>query len=308
MKIALIGPGAMGLLFGGYLSKKHDVTLIGTNQETMEDIDKNGISIQETDGTVSRYYPHGTADSSNMPPADLILLFVKSNASYKALEQNCHLIGKDTLLLTLQNGAGHESVLRQFTDDAQILIGTTQQGSYRLSPVSICHSGQGGTAIGGITGSSKRFSHVAEALEQCGFPCEITDRVRGMIWSKLMINASSSVLSGILQTAQGYVAENEAAWGIAQKLVEEICAVASAEGYPFDAKEQIARIKKHLELAPDGYTSIYADIKAGRITEAPVITGAVVDAAHRLGVPVPTHEIILSFVHAMEQRPKDMEK
>lgn len=31
MKIAVIGPGAMGLLFGSYLSQHHDVTLVGTN-------------------------------------------------------------------------------------------------------------------------------------------------------------------------------------------------------------------------------------------------------------------------------------
>lgn len=304
MKIALIGPGAMGLLFGGYLSQKNEVTLVGTNAARMQAIDQNGLTIRETDGSEAVYRPRATADSSGMEPAELVILFVKSGASRAALQANRSLIGPDTLLLTLQNGAGHETLLREFADDAHIIIGTTQQGSYKLGDSAVCHSGKGSTALGAICGQSSRFAQVAEAFAQCGFPCEVTDRVRGMIWNKLMINASSSVLSGLLQVPQGYVAENAAAWQVAQYLIRELCAVATADGYPFDAAEQIDRIQKHLRAAPDGYTSIYADLKAGRVTEAPVINGAVVAAARRLGVPAPTHETILALVHAMEQRPK----
>ena len=88
-----------------------------------------------------------------------------------------------------------------------------------------------------------------------------------MIWDKLMINASSSVLSGILQVAQGYVEQDAHAWTLAEKLIRELCAAATADGHPFDAEEQIARIRLHLQKAPDGFTSIYADLKAGRRTE-----------------------------------------
>ena len=302
MNIALIGPGAMGLLFGGYLSKHHDVTLIGSNPENMRYIEEHGVAILATDGTEETFRPHATADASHLGPADLVLLFVKSGITGKVLEQNRNLIGPDTILMTLQNGAGHENVLKKYTDEEHVLIGTTQQGSSRRTPVSIYHSGLGSTSIGAITGDSSRFARVAEAFSVCGFPCEVSDQVRGMIWNKLMINASSSVLSGVLQVPQGYVASNPAAWSIAENLITEICAVAAAEGYRFDAADQIARIRKHLEKAPDGLTSIYADLKAGRITEAPVINGAVVDAARRLGIPVPTHETILALVHAMEER------
>lgn len=117
-----------------------------------------------------------------------------------------------------------------------------------------------------------------------------------------MINASSSVLSGILQTPQGYVVQNPYAWEIAQNLLREICAVATADGYPFDAQEQIDRLHKHLENAPDGLASLMVDLKNRRKTEASVITGAVVDAAHRLGISVPANEMVLAIVHAMEGR------
>lgn len=61
-------------------------------------------------------------------------------------------------------------------------------------------------------------------------------------------------------------------------------------------------MREHLRKAPDGYTSIYADIKNGRKTEADFICGAVVSAAQEQGLRVPVQETILRLVHAMEGR------
>ena len=307
MKIAIIGPGAMGLLFGGYLSQKHDVTLIGRNPQVMERIARQGIMIREMDGMEKRYYPHAVTDSSDLHNVELVVMFVKAGASAVALETHKGLIGKDTFLMTLQNGMGHDRLLKQYAREDRVIIGTTKQGSYRLDEISVCHSGKGETAIGMTAVAEAVQSHpslnaIRDVVEESGFPCEIADKVRGMIWDKLMINASSSVLSGILQTAQGYVAENESAWRIACRLIEELCQVATADGYPFDSGEQIARIKTHLKNAPGGYTSIYADLQKGRTTEVSVINGAVVEAGYRLGIPVPTHEMVTALVHAMEER------
>ena len=302
MKIAVIGPGAMGLLFGSYLSQKHDVTLVGTNPAKMQAINQTGVTIREMDGSEHTYRPHATADTSALSPVDLVLVQVKASASEAALTKNKNLIGPETILMTLQNGMGHDALLSRFAAREQIVIGTTQQGSYKLGETAVCHSGLGKTFLGTVTGDSSRFAALAEVFAGCGFPCEVCPQVQGMIWDKLMINASSSVLSGILQVAQGYVEQDPHAWALAEKLIRELCAAATAEGYPFDADEQIARIRLHLQKAPDGFTSIYADLKAGRRTEVDVINGAVVAAGHRHNIPVPTHEFVVELVHAMETR------
>ena len=117
-----------------------------------------------------------------------------------------------------------------------------------------------------------------------------------------MINASASVLSGVLQVPQGYVAENENAWAICQNLIREICMAAAGEGAVFDPEEQILRVRDHLRKAPGGFTSIYSDLKNGRKTEADFICGAVVRAAKDHGLEVPVQETILRLVHAMEER------
>ena len=47
MKIAVIGAGAMGSIYGGHLSLQNEVWLVDTNREVVEHIQKNGLILQE---------------------------------------------------------------------------------------------------------------------------------------------------------------------------------------------------------------------------------------------------------------------
>ena len=302
MRIAVIGPGAMGLLFGAYLSKNHEVTLIGRSEENMERIRKEGVLVHENDGTDTVYHPDARVSVEGMEPVDLVILFTKAGGSEAALENGKGLIGENTVLLTLQNGAGHEALLKRYAKEEMIMLGTTQEGSFRVDPRHILHTGAGVTAMGPITGEAARFQAIADAFAGSGFETTLSDSVQYMIWNKLMINASSSVLTAVFQMQQGYVYTNPDAWELCKSLLREMCAVATADGYPFDAEEQIARLQKHLTTQASGRPSISVDIKNHNLTEVRVINGAVLSAAHRLGIPVPTHETIVHVVKGLEAR------
>ena len=307
MKITVIGPGAMGLLFGGKLAACADVSLVGSNVRNLEEINAKGVTIKRGDSSVTRMVPAYRGGSCS-EPADVVMLFTKAYQIRDVLTENRRLIGPDTLLLTLQNGAGHDRVMREFADSAHVLIGTTKQGSSRESASVIINSGLGETVFGGTAAEGEqgpdpaRMEELRAVFEKAGFPCAVSDNIRFEVWNKLMINASASVLSGVLQVAQGYVAENESAWSICQDLIREICLAAAGEGAVFDPEEQILRVREHLRNAPGGFTSIYSDLKNGRKTEADFICGAVVRAAQDQGLRVPVQETILRLVHAMEER------
>lgn len=96
------------MLFGGHLSRKNEVTLIDIDQQKVDAVNQNGITICNPDGTRTNEHPHATTDSSGMPPADLIIVFVKAMFSRSALQANKALIGPATYVMTLQNGSGHE--------------------------------------------------------------------------------------------------------------------------------------------------------------------------------------------------------
>ncbi len=302
MKIGVLGPGAMGLLYGAKLSAAADVILIGRNEEKVERLNKEGVTI-ERDGVKTVYPVTAVKSGECREVVDVVLIMTKAYQTGEALCANKGMIGPDTCLLTLQNGAGHEEVLGRFVDPAHVLIGTTAQGSSLTGPVSLVNSGLGPTAIGAIEpcdANRRVLDELAALMDQAGFECRVSDEILWMVWNKLMINASSSVLSGVLQVRQGVVAENEHAFLVCQQLIEEICATARALGLSFDTEEQIQRLHRHLLQAPMGYTSIYMDIRHKRKTEVDYICGAVLGAAKAHGVKVPGQEMMIRLVHAME--------
>ena len=156
--------------------------------------------------------------------------------------------------------------------------------------------------MGRLEGDSAALQPIAETFRRCGFDTVVSVDVKKQIWSKLFLNASASALTAILQVRLGYVAENEHAWSLAQRLIREAVTVANAEVGGFDPDQVIADVKAVLVRARDGLTSIYADIREGRQTEVDTISGSVVRTAKRLGIAVPSHELVVALVHALEGR------
>jgi len=203
--------------------------------------------------------------------------------------------------MTLQNGAGHDAVLRQFVNSDRIIIGTTQHNSSLISAGHIHHGGGGATVIGRLDGNSDRLQSIAESFSECGFSTTTANDVKMQIWRKLFINTAASSLTAILQVPLGFILNNPYGNSLMRRLATEAVAVANAEGVAqFETEKVIEDITAVLKGAPDGYTSIYADIKNGMRTEVDTISGSVIESAKRLGIAVPTHECIVALIHAME--------
>lgn len=300
MRIAVIGAGAMGALFGGYLSRKNDVLLVDVRKEQTDAISARGLTIHEPDGGVNVFTPRAACDTSGEKPADLVVLFVKAMFSRSALESSRALIGPDTYLMTLQNGSGHEDTLLDFADRAHVVIGATQHNSAVLGMGEIRHGGSGRTVIGSLTGETGRLEPIARTLSDCGLETVCDAQVQRLIWEKMLTNVSASVLTGVLQKPLGFIAENPHAWTLCEKLIREAVAVAAGEGIAFDAQEKIAQVRAVCERSPKGVTSICADLRDGRKTEVDTISGSIVRASKKNGVPAPTHEAMVALVHAME--------
>ena len=303
MNIAILGAGAMGMLFGGYLSRSNNVWLIDINRERVETIMAEGLVVRESDGSEQRFHPRAVLSADGLPQMDLILLFVKAMHTEQALETNRCLIGPDTYLMTLQNGVGHEAKLLRFADGRHVIIGSTRHNSSILSMTHVHHGGGGETAIGLLDGDGACLQAIADSFCACGFDCRVCDEVKQQIWSKLFVNTAASSLTAILQAPLGFILDDPYACGMMERLAREAVAVANAGGPAwFDEETVIADIKALLGNAKDGYTSIYADLKNGVRTEVDSISGAVVGAAHALGMSVPCHEMVVSLVQAMENR------
>ena len=304
MRLAVIGAGAMGSIYGGHLSLHNDVYLIDTNQTVVDHINQNGLILQEDGGDVT-YHPTAVTSTQGIAPVDLVILFVKSLFSKAALSSNKGIIGPGTYLMTLQNGSGHEDILAEFAPENRIIIGTTEDNGAVLGLGHVRRGGSGKTNIGMLTEDQENFlPKLKECLDSCGFQGNIHENIRQLIWNKLFTNVSLSAVTGVLQVPMGFIAGNEHAWAITKQLIHEAVAVAHGLGLEADEEEITEKVRQTSLNSPEGITSICADLRDGRKTEVNTISGSVVRASKKCGVPAPTHEMIVELVHAMEERRK----
>ncbi|MCI6888155.1 MAG: ketopantoate reductase family protein [Clostridium sp.] len=302
MRIAVIGAGAMGSIYGGHLSLHNEVYLIDTNQTVVDQINEHGLIIQENGSDVT-YHPTAAVSTKDLEPMDVIILFVKALFSKAALQSNRHLIGANTYLMTLQNGSGHEDILGEFVPENRIIIGTTEDNGAVLAPGHVRRGGTGKTNIGMLTEDTEDFlPRMKEVLDSCGFQALIHANIQQLIWNKLFTNVSLSAVTGVLQVPMGFIAANEHAWKLTCQLIHEAVAVAHGLGLEADEAEITEKVRLTSVNSPEGITSICADLRAGRKTEVNTISGSVVRASKKCGVPAPTHEMIVELIHAMEER------
>lgn len=304
MKIAILGAGAMGMLFGSYLSQHNQVWLIDIDEKRIEKINADGVAVCEKNGEDRIYHPLAAASAAGLGTMDLVLVFVKSMFTVSALENNRSLIGPDTYLMTLQNGAGHEAKLLQFADEGHVIIGSTQHNSSVIANGYVNHGGSGQTSIGLLNGHSNEIQPIAENFTACGLDCCISMEIKRQIWTKLFTNTAASSLTAVLQVPLGFILDDPFACSLMERMVKEAVSVANAGGLGFDEEKVIVGIKTVLANGRGGYTSIYADIKNGNRTEVDTISGSVVEKAKEYGIPVPCHETIIALIHAMENKKK----
>ena len=301
MKITILGAGAMGSLIGSLLSSENELTLIDLNKDLVSAIKYNGVSIKEKDGTVKTYYPNALTESSNLGIQDLVIVFVKSMFSESALDANRKLIGPSTFLMTLQNGAGHEHTLLKFAEADKVIIGSTQHNSSIISLGIINHGGTGPTSIGLINGDNSSIVDIAKTFSNCKIECSICDNVQKQIWHKLFTNTAASSLTAIFQQPLGFICNNPFAHSLMRHLVHEAVETADSLNLGFVESEILAEVENVCRNAPNGFTSIYADIRDGRKTEVDTISGTVIRTAAQNGIQVPYHEAIVKIIHTLEE-------
>ena len=306
MKIAIIGAGAMGCLFACLLDN-YEVTLYDVSPVAVERISRDGILLQEPDGTESRHRIPIRFSGEGQEPQDLVILFVKDTAGEAALRANLGLVGKDTVLLSLQNGMGNFEIMQRYVPAERILLGTTRHNCVTRAPGVVYHSGAGETQIGSPTGDFAMAEATAAVLSSDASAVVACPDVKRLLWAKLMLNMTVNPMTALLDSTLGFAGENPHAQSIIRMLVAEAVAVAAADGVTFDAEAVISSIIQSARALATGRASMCQDIRAGRCTEIDFINGSVVRLGRQYGIPTPCHELMVDLIHAREDR-NDTEK
>jgi len=304
MKIAVLGgAGAMGGIFGGFLARAgEEVTLIDVARPAVEAINRDGIVIEQKDGTVATIPVKASTDGASVGPVDLILNFVKCYHTESAITAARPMLGPDTAILTLQNGWGNADRIASLVGRERVLVGLTYSSGTLVGPGRVRNTGVAPTIIGELTGAlSPRLERAADALRGAGIDLTVSQRIVDEIWKKLTLNVCSLPTAALLHFTADELPKHEGSLDLMRGLLRETVAVAKAGGIQLDEEERWQAIIGVLQRAVGGRASMLQDVEASRQTEIDVINGAIVAAGRQHGIATPLNDAMVWMVKSLQE-------
>lgn len=304
MKIAVLGAGSLGSVIGGRLAQSgHDVILINRNAAYVEAVQQNGLVL--TEATRRESIPLTAARSpEGQGPVDLVIVLVKSFHTDTSMRAALNLIGPDTVVLSLQNGLGHEEVLAGIVGAGRVIAGKTYAGGVMTAPGEVIAGTRGKqTVIGELSGSlTPRILAIAAAFEAAGLACTASTDIVGAMWDKLLVNVATGALSGITGLDYGNLYDLPELAETAQEAVAEAMVVAQAQGICLQSRSPKAVWDRAAAGLPFTFkASILQSLEKGSPTEIDYINGAVVRAGAAWNVPTPVNATLVACVKGIER-------
>lgn len=321
--IVVYGAGAVGCYLGAKLASQRSnrVTLLGRSR-LEQAVNKRGLIIRE-EGTDTIAPVAVVTSSASLPPADLVLLTVRTFDVAAAIPDLGVLMGERGMLIAMQNGVGTEEELAVLGRE-RVLVGTLTASVGMAEPGIVSrYSRGGGTALATMTGGPVP-ARVTGLFAATGLPAMTVEDYRSLRWSKLLLNMLGAAQSAILDMGIERLVEHPALFGVEQHALREAGAVMDAlhiqtvalPGYPVPLVRRVMRLPTRLAqplLAPrlarsrGGHSpTMRADMARGK-TEVATLNGAVAKAAAEAGLRAPVNAALAELTEQLAAYPDQRE-
>ncbi|MEB4614947.1 ketopantoate reductase family protein [Leucobacter sp. M11] len=288
MRIAVIGAGAMGQLFGTKLvNGGHDVVMVDASPAVLAAIDQTGMTLRE--GGSSTTVSCATSLATELTgTVDGVLLLTKTLHSAAAIASVRHVLTEQTVGISVQNGLGNEEPLLPHFGVERTLIGMTDYPADRESDGTISTESSGSVRLGGLVpAAADRARLWASLFAGAGLDTAFEADVMVSIWEKVIFNAALNTISAATGLTLGQIATHPSGLGLVDSVLAEALAVARAEGVHTNEARVRSAVTAALQHHGDHRTSMLVDLEAGRGTEIDSIAGALVDHATQRSVATP---------------------
>lgn len=301
MKIAIVGPGALGCLFAGFLKArtKEDVWLISNSPERAKRISESGIKIEGISSISAK--PGVSADPKEVGACDLVIICVKSYSTEDACKDIKELVSEKTSVLTLQNGIGNVQVLNDYFGTERVIAGITNHGATLLGDGHVRHAGKGDTIIGMSKGKTLgSVKEAADILTKAGFETKISKDINSVIWSKLVINVGINALTAITRLKNGMLVQHDGTREVLRSAVQEAVKIVKRKKIKLIYDDPIQKVESVCKATGANVSSMLQDVLNGKRTEIDYINGAITRQGKSLGIQTPVNEVLTNLVKTIE--------
>ena len=295
----------MGSVYAGlFASAGHEVWAIDRWAEHVEAMRRNGLRLEGKSGdrTVKVY---ATTQAKDTGACDLVILATKAMHVAAAAESAKALLGKDTPVLSIQNGLGGPDTAAGILGRERVLVGVVGGfGASMKGPGHAHHNGMELVRLGEFGGASitPRLKQVEQTWAGAGFKVKVFDDIDQLIWEKLICNCAYSGPCGLSDRTVGEVMADPDLSKVSADCASEGYAVARKKGVTLDFADPVAYVRDFGSKIPNARPSVLLDLMAKRLSEIDVINGSIPRVGKQVGVAAPVNETVTALVKAKETR------
>lgn len=296
IKIAFSGIGAVGGYYGGTLaafyekSSEVDVFFIARG-ENLRVIRENGLEIKKSYKKILAKPTLATDNPAEIGPVDYLFCCTKSYDLEDNIRQLSPVIGPDTVIIPLLNGAEISEQIQKILPDNKVWKGCVYIGARLVSPGHIEKFSLKDRLFFGLNKKDKEQQEkLRSLLNNARIFVTNPDDIDIEIWKKFfMISPAATITSYFNATINEVISDH---MDLFIALGYELKSVAEAKGIQLPEDIVFSSIQSQKMMPGNSTTSMHSDFKNGNRTEIETLTGYVIREADALGIEVPTYKFM----------------
>ena len=297
--VAIVGLGALGILFGHHLSKKmpfEDLRIIA-NQDRIDRYKKDKVYSNGEECNFNYVTPN-----EDLGPADLVFFTVKFNDLDSAIEDVRNHIGDDTIILSCLNGIVSEEIISKTYGWDKILycIAQGMDGIRKGNVLEYTNMGMlcFGDREPGII--SDKVKAVENFFIKTDFPHEVATDMQHRLWGKFMLNVGVNQTVAIFRGNYGTIQKDGEERNIMISAMREVITLANKEEVNLTEKDLDYWLDVLSKLDPRGKPSMAQDIDNKRFSEVDLFAGTVIEMGKKHGIATPVNQMLYDRIKYIE--------
>jgi 2-dehydropantoate 2-reductase len=294
MRIAVVGAGGIGAIYGAALAKSGAAVIFIARGDHLAAIRENGLLVEGDRGETLVRPAQATDDPAAVGPVDYALVCVKLWDVESAGEHIRPLVGPETAVVALQNGVDAGDRLAAIFGPQRVMGGTAFVTGSIVRPGVVRQTGTYfqiafGEIGGGITPRGERLRAQCQAA---GLEVNLSADIRVPLWEKFLLLVPLANVNALTRLPLGRYRGDPDTWALVEASLNETAAVGRAEGVAL-APDAEARTMAVLNAMPDHHmTSMGNDLIRGNRLELPWFAGKVAELGRRHGIPTPVNAFV----------------
>jgi 2-dehydropantoate 2-reductase len=294
MRIAVIGAGGIGAIYGASLAKAGAEVVFVARGAHVAAMRENGLRITGDRGEINIRPARVTDDPASIGIVDYVLFSVKLWDVESAGEQIRPIVGPETAVVPLQNGVDAAERLAAILGPEPVMGGTAFVTGSIVAPGVVRQTGTyQQMTFGELDGrNSERGPRLRDLCAAAGFEGVLSLDVRVPIWEKFALLVPLSDLNALTRLPLGKWRADPDLFALFGDALRETVAIGRAEGVrlPLDT---VAKTIATMWSMPDHHmTSMGNDLARGNRLELPWFAGKIAELGRRHSVPTPANAFI----------------